>query len=638
MHTQPAMGCVAMQKIPANTFKVKNIIDRQRSVQNGLMEVTATDLLYTDSKMQIQRQWPLKYLRRYGCDRDVFSFEAGRKCPGGEGLYAFSTPQASVLFDLVVRNINQGNLQPLGDLTTASLPSPPVLLTPGGIPPPSADFQQPNYQNMDLTGRHLVIDTVGEVGGAGQGSTKGSPQIPVMQANYQNINVGLGSVVSITSPGVQQSNYQNITCSTGNGPMVVHGDPMAHYAHLDLTGNCTSTPREPQQTSYMQLEFNQSAVANGNGSTASPSAMVMCDQYSPEATSLDITVSGTVNGSDRQTAAKSGDDSTTVNYGVLDFSAMEAIKTLHIQHEQEHLEKEREREIEQRRQRKILSSHKRHKSHPCQHSHSSTSSMTEPPKPSRLQLHTVPSSTSKGSLSGGSSVSSQTLLTESLQDHTKSPQSGTSGSTLTPTPEQNNTYQNLVLGQSSPQIPVTQANYQNVNINVSLGSVVSVTSPGVQQSNYQNITCSTGNGPMVVHSDPMAHYANLDLTGNCTSTPREPQQTSYMQLEFNQSVVANGNGSTASPSAMVTRDQHSPEATSLDITVSGTVNGSDRQTAAKSGDNSTMVNYGVLNFGAMEAIKTLHIQREQEHLEKEREREIEQRQQREKSSSHKRHK
>ena len=193
-----------------------------------------------------------------------------------------------------------------------------------------------------------------------------------------------------------------------------------------------------------------------------------------------------------------------------------------------------------------------HPSHPRQHSRSSTSSMTEPPKPSRLRLHTVPSSTSKGSLSGGSSVSNQTSLTESLQDHAKSPRSGNSGSTLTPTPEQHNTYQNLLLGQSGPQIPVTQPNYQNVN--VGSGSVVSVTSPGIQQSNYQNITCSAGNGPMVVHGDPMAHYADLDLTGNRTSTPREPRQTSYMQLEFNQSAVANGNSSTASPSAVVPRD------------------------------------------------------------------------------------
>ena len=35
-------------------------------------------------------RWPLKYVSKYGCDFDVFSFEAGRKCLRGGGLYALS--------------------------------------------------------------------------------------------------------------------------------------------------------------------------------------------------------------------------------------------------------------------------------------------------------------------------------------------------------------------------------------------------------------------------------------------------------------------------------------------------------------------------------------------------------------------
>ena len=34
-------------------------------------------------------RWPLRCLRRYGAEADVFSFESGRKCETGAGIYAF---------------------------------------------------------------------------------------------------------------------------------------------------------------------------------------------------------------------------------------------------------------------------------------------------------------------------------------------------------------------------------------------------------------------------------------------------------------------------------------------------------------------------------------------------------------------
>ena len=107
--------------LPPNVFKVTPINDDRHNVQKGVMIVSNTDLTYTNSKTQEQLEWPLKFLRKYGCDGDVFSFEAGRKCPGGEGLYAFNTRQASELFELVARNINQGNLQPPSDLSPVTL-------------------------------------------------------------------------------------------------------------------------------------------------------------------------------------------------------------------------------------------------------------------------------------------------------------------------------------------------------------------------------------------------------------------------------------------------------------------------------------------------------------------------------------
>ena len=147
-----------------NVFKVININDNKHLVQKGLMKVTTMELIYTDSKTKEDWHWPLKFLRKYGCDGDVFTFEAGRKCPGGEGLYAFSTKKASILFEMVARNINQGNLQPSGEMspfaetqeaTSGMLNFPTRKQTP--VPSPGGD--QPSYTNLDMMGKPLETDS-----------------------------------------------------------------------------------------------------------------------------------------------------------------------------------------------------------------------------------------------------------------------------------------------------------------------------------------------------------------------------------------------------------------------------------------------------------------------------------------------
>ncbi|CAN9509480.1 unnamed protein product [Ophioblennius macclurei] len=45
--------------------------------------------------------WPYKLLRRYGRDRMMFSFEAGRRCDSGPGNFTFETKQGNEIFSLV---------------------------------------------------------------------------------------------------------------------------------------------------------------------------------------------------------------------------------------------------------------------------------------------------------------------------------------------------------------------------------------------------------------------------------------------------------------------------------------------------------------------------------------------------------
>lgn len=105
-------GCAGKEENPYPHFTVTNINDQHRLVHSGIMFVTETHLIYIDKKSHEKWEWPLKFLRRYGCEGFVFSFEAGRKCPSGEGLYAFNCKKANALFNRVAQNISQGNLEP----------------------------------------------------------------------------------------------------------------------------------------------------------------------------------------------------------------------------------------------------------------------------------------------------------------------------------------------------------------------------------------------------------------------------------------------------------------------------------------------------------------------------------------------
>lgn len=125
------------------TFKVTNINDNHVLVRKGYIIVTETELVYVDSKSKQEWEWPFKYLRRYGCEGNVFSFEAGRKCTNGEGTYAFVCNKANDLFTIVAKNIAQGNVQPdvdtNGTLNDNPFRRPLEEPLPPPPPPPSSD-------------------------------------------------------------------------------------------------------------------------------------------------------------------------------------------------------------------------------------------------------------------------------------------------------------------------------------------------------------------------------------------------------------------------------------------------------------------------------------------------------------------
>ncbi|XP_027692122.1 docking protein 1 isoform X3 [Vombatus ursinus] len=55
--------------------------------------------------------WPYTLLRRYGRDRAMFSFEAGRRCPSGPGTFTFQTSQGNDIFQAVEAAIQRQKAQ-----------------------------------------------------------------------------------------------------------------------------------------------------------------------------------------------------------------------------------------------------------------------------------------------------------------------------------------------------------------------------------------------------------------------------------------------------------------------------------------------------------------------------------------------
>ncbi|XP_039300421.1 uncharacterized protein LOC111061711, partial [Nilaparvata lugens] len=87
---------------------VVNVDEEGQKLHDGQLEVTDTDLIVYQRQRSPVR-WPLRSLRRYGFDADIFSFESGRRCRTGPGVYAFRCRRAEELFNLLQSHIQMRN-------------------------------------------------------------------------------------------------------------------------------------------------------------------------------------------------------------------------------------------------------------------------------------------------------------------------------------------------------------------------------------------------------------------------------------------------------------------------------------------------------------------------------------------------
>lgn len=127
-----------------------------RHLKPGRIEVTDSQLILYQ-KGNIVVKWPLKSLRRYGFDSEVFSFECGRRCSTGPGVYAFKCKRAQALFTILQECINNsGGGGGGGAGTSPSMPSieDQISLAAGGDRMPSMQSPPPvpNGPLQNVTG------------------------------------------------------------------------------------------------------------------------------------------------------------------------------------------------------------------------------------------------------------------------------------------------------------------------------------------------------------------------------------------------------------------------------------------------------------------------------------------------------
>ncbi|XP_023797756.1 fibroblast growth factor receptor substrate 3 [Cyanistes caeruleus] len=227
-------SCLCTDSIPDNhptKFKVTNVDDEGHELGSGVMELTQRELILHTHKRDAVR-WPYLCLRRYGFDSNLFSFESGRRCHTGQGIFAFKCSRAEEIFNL---------LQDLMQCNSINVVEEPVVITRNSQPSDRERARSPQRPtSLGYTGLPNGFHSF-----PGESLSFSAARHPSV-SSLRHSSVGEDSTHPLLGPEEQSHTYVNTATGEPRGRHCMHSLPEAHPPFPPRNHSCSLEDRNPQ--------------------------------------------------------------------------------------------------------------------------------------------------------------------------------------------------------------------------------------------------------------------------------------------------------------------------------------------------------------------------------------------------------
>nr|XP_032608950.2 fibroblast growth factor receptor substrate 3 [Taeniopygia guttata] len=227
-------SCLCTDSIPDNhptKFKVTNVDDEGQELGSGVLELAPGELVLHSHKRDAVR-WPYLCLRRYGFDANLFSFESGRRCRTGQGIFAFKCSRAEEIFNL---------LQELMQCNSINVVEEPMVITRSGHPSERELPRGPQGPtSLGYTGLPNGFHSF-----PGESLSYSAGQHPSV-SSLRHSSVGEDSTHPLLGPEEQSHTYVNTGEPEPRGRHCMHSLPEAHPPFPPRNHSCSLEDRNPQ--------------------------------------------------------------------------------------------------------------------------------------------------------------------------------------------------------------------------------------------------------------------------------------------------------------------------------------------------------------------------------------------------------